>query len=165
MSTAILLLGFVTLQRLGELWLAQANTRRLLAMGGVEYGRRHYPFIVALHAAWLAGLWLLAWRTAPAPVWIALYIVVQGLRVWTLASLGRRWTTRVIVVPGETAVRRGPYRFMRHPNYAVVIGEIAILPLAFGMPLYAAIFSVVNAAVLFVRVRVEDAAWRAESRG
>jgi methyltransferase len=165
MSTAILLLAFVTLQRLGELWLAQANTRRLLAMGGVEHGRRHYAFIVALHTAWLTGLWVLAWRTAPEPAWIALYVVVQGLRVWTLASLGRRWTTRVIVVPGETAVRRGPYRFMRHPNYAVVIGEIAILPLVFGMPLYAAIFTVLNAAVLFVRVRIEDAAWRAESRG
>lgn len=164
MIAAILLLGFVTLQRLGELWLAEVNTRRLLAAGGYERGRGHYPLIVLLHAAWLAGLWVLAWRREPSVGWTSVYLTLQGLRLWTLASLGRRWTTRIIIVPGETPVRRGPYRFLRHPNYAVVAGEIAVLPLAFGMPVYAAAFTVLNAAVLALRIRAEDAAWREIAR-
>lgn len=163
MTGAILLLGFVTAQRLGELWLAEVNTRRLLAAGGLERGRGHYPLIVLLHAVWLAGLWVLAWRQVPAAGWTGVYLVLQGLRLWTLASLGRRWTTRIIIVPGEAPVRRGPYRFMRHPNYAVVAAEIAVLPLAFGMPVYAVVFTVLNAAVLALRIRVEDAAWREAS--
>lgn len=161
MIGAILLLGFVTLQRLGELWLAEVNTRRLLAQGGVETGAGHYPLLVVLHAAWLGGLWWLAWDRAPDPAWTVAYCGLQLLRLWTLASLGRRWTTRVITVPGESAIRRGPYRFLRHPNYVVVALEIAVLPLAFGLPLYAAVFSLLNAGVLAIRIRAEEAAWRA----
>jgi methyltransferase len=158
MTPAALLLAFVTAQRLGELVLARANTRALLARGGFEVAPGHYPLVVALHAAWLASLWALVAHSAVVPVWLAAYGVLQLARVWVLASLGRRWTTRIIVLPGESLVRRGPYRFVSHPNYWVVIGEIAVLPLALGHPALALVFSVANLAVLAVRIRAENAA-------
>ena len=158
MSFAVLLLGFVTLQRLSELVVARRNTGRLLAQGGVEVGRRHYPLIVALHAAWLLGLWALGWDEPVNPLWLAAYALLQGLRGWVLGSLGRRWTTRIIVVPGETLVRRGPYRYLPHPNYLVVAGEIAVLPLTLGLGWYAALFTLLNAAVLTIRIRAENRA-------
>jgi methyltransferase len=158
MTPAPVVLGLVTAQRLGELWLARRNTRRLLARGAVESGAAHYPLIVALHAVWLAGLWLLAWDRGVEPAWLAVYLALQVLRVWTLASLGGRWTTRIITLAGEPSVRRGPYRLTRHPNYLVVAGEIAVLPLVFGLVLYAVAFSLLNAALMWVRIRAENAA-------
>ena len=160
MTGAIVLLALVTAQRLGELVLARRNTARLLAQGGVEHGAAHYPAIVALHAAWLGGLWLLAWDRPIHFGWLATYLVLQGLRAWVLLLLGPRWTTRIITMPGETLVRRGPYRFVSHPNYLVVAGEIAVLPLVFGLPLYALTFSVLNAIILAVRIRAESRALR-----
>jgi methyltransferase len=164
MTLAPLVLALVTLQRLGELVLARRNTRRLLARGGVETGAQHYPLIVGLHAAWLAGLWGLGWDKPVSIPWLGAFLGLQGLRVWVIASLGGRWTTRIITLPGETLVRRGPYRFLPHPNYLVVAGEIAVLPLALGMPVYAATFSVLNASVLWVRIRAENAALHRASR-
>ena len=158
MSFAVLLLGFVTLQRLSELVIARRNTRRLLAAGGVEVGREHYPLIVALHAAWLIGLWILGWDEPINQLWLAAYALLQVLRGWVLGSLGRRWTTRIIVVPGETLVRRGPYRWLPHPNYLVVAGEIAVLPLTLGLGWYAALFTLLNAAVLTIRIGAENRA-------
>jgi methyltransferase len=158
MIASVLILGLVTAQRLGELVVARRNTRRLLAMGGVERSGRHYPLIVGLHVAWLAGLWWFAWDRPPNLGWLAAYAVLEALRIWVLVSLGRRWTTRIIVVPGEALVRRGPYRFIPHPNYAVVVGEIAVLPLVFGLPVYALVFSVLNAAILWTRIRAEEGA-------
>lgn len=156
---AILLL--ITGQRLAELAIAGRNTRRLLARGAVESGRRHYPMIAALHAAWLGGLWLLAWGRQILGFWLVAYLAVQGLRLWVMTSLGARWTTRIITLPGAPLVRRGPYRFMSHPNYVVVAAELAIAPLIFGLPYYAALFFLLNAAAMWVRVREEDAALRA----
>ncbi|HEY3696407.1 isoprenylcysteine carboxyl methyltransferase family protein [Phenylobacterium sp.] len=164
MTPAFAVLALVTLQRLGELALANRNTRRLLARGGVESAPRHYPVIVGLHAAWLAGLWALG-RDRPVSLpWLGLFLALQVLRIWVIASLGGRWTTRIITLPGEAPVRCGPYRFLPHPNYLVVAGEIAVLPLALGLPAYAAVFSALNAGVLWVRVRAENAALRAASR-
>ncbi len=157
-ALAICVLLYVTLQRLGELALARRNTARLLAAGGREVAARHYPLIVAVHAAWIIGLWIFAWDRAPHFGWLYLFALLQGARFWVLATLGPRWTTRIIIVPGETLVRRGPYRFLKHPNYVVVSGEIIVLPLAFGLPVFALVFSVLNAAVLFVRIRAEDKA-------
>jgi methyltransferase len=155
---SILLLAFVTLQRLGELVLARRNTARLMAKGAYEVAPGHYPLIIALHAAWLVGLWALAWnRPLNLPLTIV-FLVLQGLRVWIVVTLGERWTTRIIVLPGAPLVRRGPYRFIPHPNYAVVCGEIVVLPLVFGLWAYALVFTVLNAAVLFVRVRAENRA-------
>jgi methyltransferase len=155
MILQVAILALVTAQRLGELVLANRNTRRLLAAGGVEHGAGHYPLIVALHAAWLGGLWLLAWDRPVSLAWLAVYAVLQAARVWVLASLGARWTTRIIAVPGETLVKRGPYRFIPHPNYAVVVGEILVLPMVFGLWVYALAFSALNAAVLWIRIRAE----------
>jgi len=158
MMLSIAILALVTAQRLAELAIAQRNTRRLLAAGGVERGAGHYPLMVGLHAAWLAGLWLLAWGRPANLAWLAVYLLLEVLRVWVLMSIGRRWTTRIIVVPGETLVRKGPYRFIPHPNYAVVVGEIAVLPLVFGLTAYALVFSLLNASLLWVRIRTESAA-------
>jgi methyltransferase len=158
MIASIVILGLVTAQRLGELVMARRNTARLLAAGGIEVGAEHYPLMIGLHAAWLAGLWLLAWDRPANLGWLAVYVVLQGLRVWVLLSIGARWTTRIIVVPGETLVRKGPYRLFPHPNYAVVVGEIAVLPLVFGLTAYAVVFSLLNASLLWVRVRAEASA-------
>jgi methyltransferase len=158
MTLALIVLTAVTLQRLGELVLARRNTRRLLARGGYEVGAGHYPLIVGLHAAWLAALWFLGWDRSVSLPWLALFVVLQMLRVWVISSLGGRWTTRIVLLPGAPLVRRGPYRFVSHPNYAVVVAEIAVLPLAFGLVGVAILFSVLNALVLWVRIRAEGRA-------
>ena len=151
------LIGFLVVQRLAELGLAQWNTVRLRARGGVEFGAMHYPLMVALHAFWLLGLWALGHERSVDPFWFAAFILLQGARIWVIASLGRRWTTRVIVLPGAAPVVGGPYRWLRHPNYLVVILEIAVVPLALGMPFIALVFSLANAALLALRIRVENA--------
>jgi methyltransferase len=158
MGEGALLLGFVTLERLLELMFAQSNTNRLLARGGVEFGRSHYPLMVAVHGAWLGGLWALARNHPVDGAWLAVFAALQVARLWVIATLGRRWTTRVVVVPGETLVANGPYRFVRHPNYLIVLAEIVVVPLAVGLPLYAALFGTLNGALLVHRVRVEEAA-------
>jgi methyltransferase len=153
-----ILLAYVTVQRLTELWWAKQNERQLLRAGGIEHGGSHLWLLVALHAAWLAGLWLIAYDHSVSTAFLVLFVVLQIGRFWVLATLGRRWTIRVIVVPGERLVARGAYRWMRHPNYAVVAGEIAIVPLALGLPTYALVFSILNAAVLAIRIPAENAA-------
>ena len=157
-GTGAILLAYLTVQRLAELWWAKGNETRLMASGGVEYGRSHLPLMILFHAAWLAGLWFLAYDRPVEPFFLALFVVLQIARFWVLATLGRRWTIRIIVVPGERLVAQGPYRLLRHPNYAVVTGEIAIVPLALGLPAYALVFSVRNAAMLAIRITAENAA-------
>jgi len=154
-----LVLGLVVLQRLAELALAQRNTRRLLAKGATEVGRRHYPLIVALHAGWLVAL-AIAVPADARVFWplLGLFLALQAARIWIISSLGSYWTTRIITLPGAPLVRRGPYRWLRHPNYLVVALEIAVLPLAFGAVWIAIIFSVLNTALLWHRIRVEVAA-------
>lgn len=164
MSPAALLLGFVTLERVAELVLARRNTRMLLRQGAVEHASGHYPLIVVLHAAWLAALWLWGREQPVSLPWLAAFLLLQALRAWVLATLGPRWTTRIIVQPGARLVARGPYRWFSHPNYVVVVGEIAVLPLCLGLPEMALVFSLANAAILAVRVRAENAALQA-SRG
>ena len=165
MMLAIILLGFVTAERLAELWWARSNTRRLLAQGAIEYAPGHYPLIVLLHAAWLAGLWLLGWAGPVSIGWLLVFVGLQAARMWVLLTLGRRWTTRIIVVPGESLIRTGPYRFVKHPNYLVVAGEIAVLPLCFGLTWYAIAFSLANAAIIFIRIRAEAAALTSVAEG
>ncbi len=158
MTAAALLLAFVTLERLAELWLARRNTKALLSKGAVEVAPGHYPLIVMLHSFWLAGLWVLGWQKSVGAVWLAIFFLLQALRVWVLATLGSRWTTRIIVQPGLPLVTTGPYLLLSHPNYVVVVGEIAVLPLCLGLPWYALAFSLANAAVLTIRIRAENAA-------
>ena len=158
MWPAIAILAFVTLQRLSELLLANTNTRCLLAMGAREYGRAHYPLIVALHGAWLGALW---WLAPGRPIhipFLILFALFQLGRMWVIRTLGDRWTTRIIVLPGAPLITGGPFRFVNHPNYLVVMGEIAVLPLVFGLWPLALLFSLLNAAVLWVRVRAENRA-------
>ena len=154
-----ILVILVAVQRLIELWVARRNTKRLLARGGQEVGRRHYPAIIALHGAWLLSVFLLG-DPDGGVLWLALgaFLVLQTIRVWVVLSLGEYWTTRIITLPGEPLVKRGPYRFLRHPNYAVVVGEIALLPIAFGLWKTALIFSLLNGAILWVRIRAEESA-------
>jgi methyltransferase len=159
------LVAFLIVQRLAELALATRNTLRLHGAGGVEFGATHYPLIVALHAFWLLGLWVAGHERDVVPVWFAVFILLQAGRVWVIASLGARWTTRIIVVPGSVPVARGPYRLMRHPNYLIVALEIAVVPLALGLPLFAAVFSLANAALLAWRIRVENQALAWALRG
>jgi len=154
----LLILALVTLQRVGELWLANRNTRRLLSQGAREHAPGHYPLIVAVHALWLATLW---WFGLDRPLdifWLAMFVIVEIARIWVLASLGPRWTTRIIVLPEAPLVRRGPYRFVNHPNYLVVVAEIVVLPLVFGLWPVALLFSALNAAALAIRIHAENAA-------
>lgn len=157
-TLAVIVLALVTLQRLSELLIARRNTARLLAKGGIEAGASHYPVMVSLHAAWLAGLWFFAISQPVSMPLLGLYGLTQLFRVWILRSLGSRWTTRIITVPGETLVARGPYRFMRHPNYALVATEIPLLPLVFGLWAYALVFAALNFAMLAWRIRIENTA-------
>ncbi len=156
---AYVIVALVALQRLIEVRYAERNTKALLARGAVEVGRGHYPLIVALHAGWLGAIVL----ALPDPVairWslLALFIALQGARIWVIASLGPYWTTRIITLKDAPLVRRGPYRFLRHPNYVVVAGEIAILPLVFGEIWVAVVFTILNAAMLAWRIRQEELA-------
>ncbi len=151
-----LLLALVTLGRLGELWLARRNTAALLARGAIEIAPGHYSLIVALHTGWLVALWVYGAGQPVNPFWLAVFLGLQVARVWVLTTLGTRWTTRIIVIPGEHLVAKGPYRFVNHPNYLVVIGEIAVLPLCLGLPWVAVVFSALNAAVLTVRIQAEN---------
>jgi methyltransferase len=155
----------VALQRLAELVYARRNTRRLLAAGGREVGAAHYPLLVALHAAWLLAIFFFVPPDAPVS-WplLALYGLLQVARLWVLASLGARWTTRVVVLPDRPLIARGPYRWLRHPNYAIVAAEIAVLPAAFGAWALALAFSLLNAGVLAWRLRVEERALAPQRR-
>ncbi|MGB7976892.1 MAG: isoprenylcysteine carboxylmethyltransferase family protein [Roseiarcus sp.] len=158
MTAATLLLGLVTAERIAELYLARRNTAALMAKGAREFAPGHYPAIVLMHALWLACLWIFGATRVIDPAWLAVFLSLQVLRVWTLMTLGPRWTTRIIVLPGSALVSNGPYRIVSHPNYVVVVGEIAALPLCLGLPWIALVFSAANAILLFIRIRAEDEA-------
>ncbi|MSO93423.1 MAG: hypothetical protein EXQ86_08505 [Rhodospirillales bacterium] len=159
MSFLYAVLTLVAAQRFAELALARWNTRRLFAAGAVEAGAGHYPLIVALHAAWIVAIAVLVPADAPASVpLLGAFFLLQGARLWVIASLGRFWTTRIVTLPGAPLIRRGPYRFIRHPNYLVVALEIPLLPLAFGVGEIALVFGLANTALLWHRMRVEDTA-------
>ncbi len=163
MTAAATILALVTLQRIGELLLARRNTKRLLARGAGEVGASHYPLIVLLHAAWLITLWAFGRDQQVNWLLLAGFAVLQALRVWILVSLGARWTTRIIVLPGEPLITSGLYRYLPHPNYVVVTAEIALLPLALHLPLVALLFTVLNAIVLLIRIRIEARALAASA--
>src|SRR5215470_6628702 len=157
---AITVLTLVTLQRVAEVLYARRNEKRLIMSGAREYAPEHYWAIVALHSGWLAGLWLLVGQEQINAFWLAAFLGLQVLRLWVLATLGERWTTRIIVIPGAPLIKAGPYRFMHHPNYAIVAGEIYALPMAFGLTAFAVVFSLLNAGILAIRIRAENRALR-----
>lgn len=159
MSPLYIVLAVVALQRLLELCYARANTSRLLARGAVESGRAHYPLFVMLHGGWLMALAVaVPPATIPRPELLVTLAALMAVRVWVMASLGPFWTTRIISLPGAPLVRRGPYRLLRHPNYLVVAGEIAVLPLAFDALAVALAFSILNGALLAIRIVTEESA-------
>lgn len=167
--TRLLFTGLVALvaaQRLAELAVSRRNEARLRTRGAVEVGAGHYPWMVALHTAFLAAclaeVWLLRRPLVPALAAGALAVVLaaSALRVWTLATLGGRWTTRVLVLPDEEPVTGGPYRYLRHPNYLAVVLEVAALPLVHTAWATALAVSAANAVLLRVRIRAEEGAWR-----
>ena len=158
------LVALVGLERVAELVVSTRNARWSMERGGGEHGLGHFPFMVVLHTALLGGALAEAWVRQPQVpsvlAWsmLALVVASQALRWWCIATLGRRWNTRVIVVPGMPPVRSGPYRFLRHPNYVAVVVEGVALPLVHAAWITAVVFTVLNAALLAVRIRVEDAA-------
>ena len=162
MSVAFLVagVGLVALQRLLELRLSRRHERLLRARGAVERGREHYPLMVALHILWLLSTLIEGVLRGPVlwPVPLILFLLVQPLRYWAIFSLGENWNTRILVVPGAELATRGPYRHLKHPNYVVVAVEIATFPLIFGAWITALVFSVLNAALLSIRIREENRA-------
>jgi methyltransferase len=154
-----LFLAFIVVQRLGELVIAKRNTAALLARGAHEVGAAHYPVMVALHSAWVLCLLIFGFSQEIHLGWLALYAVLQVFRVWILGTLGRRWTTRIIVID-EPLVAKGPFRFIPHPNYTLVVFEIFAAPMVLGLVWVALLFSVLNAAMLYHRIGVEDGALR-----
>ncbi len=156
----------VALERLAELVVSNRNAAWSLERGGVEYGRGHYPFMVVLHSGFLVAMLVEAWVVRPdvpgALAWsmLALVLLSQGLRWWCIATLGPRWNTRVIVVPGLPRVEAGPYRFLSHPNYVAVVVEGIALPMVHAAWITALVFTVLNAALLTVRIGVENTALR-----
>jgi len=147
----------VLLLRVAELLHARRNYTRLMAAGGVERHPRHYPFFVLLHGSWLAALFFLVRATQlPDPTLFAVFALLQCVRIWIIASLGRFWTTRIVTLPGAPLVRRGPYRWIRHPNYLLVAVEVPLLPLAFGAWDLALLFGFANLVLLAYRIRAEE---------
>lgn len=166
MNWFLIILGFLVLQRLAELWLANRNTQRLMAEGAVEHGREHYVLFVVLHTAWLAAMVLLAPEDPPfLPVLFTAFVLLQLGRVWVIATLGRYWTTRIIVPTSAPLITGGPYRWVKHPNYLVVIGEIAVVPLMAGMWELALVFSALNATLLWLRIGVENSTLKQRLKG
>ncbi|WP_227874361.1 isoprenylcysteine carboxyl methyltransferase family protein [Tumebacillus algifaecis] len=155
--------AFVVLQRLLELIIAKRNGKHLVALGGVEVGAEHYKYIVLLHVSFLLALFFEVFARnremlPPYGTPFALFCLAQGLRVWVLLSLGKFWNTRIYVLPGSVPIARGPYRFLRHPNYVVVAIELFTLPLSFGAWSTALLFTALNAWVLSIRIRAEERA-------
>jgi methyltransferase len=153
----------VGLQRLLELAYSRRNEKRLRARGAVERGVGHYPAMVALHSLWLVSTLVEGLLRGPEiPAWwplpLAAFLLVQPLRYWAILSLGTNWNTRILVLPGTKLVRSGPYRYFPHPNYVVVVVEVLTFPLIFGAWITAIVFSILNAALLYVRIRTENRA-------
>ncbi len=150
----VLFLCFIILQRLSELVIAKRNTAKLLAKGAYEVGAAHYPVMVAMHSAWIACLVIFGYDELVSFGWLAMFAVLQVLRVWILGSLGSRWTTRIIILE-EPLVVRGPFKYVSHPNYMLVVAEIIVAPMVLGLGWVALVFTVLNAAMLWVRIGVE----------
>jgi methyltransferase len=158
----IIFITFFIIQRLSELLIARRNERWLLAKGAVQYGREHYPFMIALHTLFIGSIiteYIL--RGEPPIDWIFLlvFIAVLSFKFWALYSLGKYWNTKIYRIPGIRPVKKGPYKFLKHPNYMEVVCEIAVIPLIFHLYYTAMICSVLNAIMLTVRIRVENKVW------
>ena len=154
-------ISFVILLRLLELAVARRNEKWLLQNGAVEYGKGHYPVMVALHTLFLVALiaeYCCRQNAAFSLPFFVTFLVLISLKVWVIATLGRYWNTKIYRIAHVSLVSRGPYRFVKHPNYIIVVAEIAIIPLVFHLYISAIVFSLLNAAMLYVRIGVENKA-------
>lgn len=154
---------FVVAQRMLELGIAKRNEKRMIERGGYEAGMRHYPFMIALHSSFFISCiieveFLDKTLSVDWPLWLGLFLLTQLGRVWTLYSLGSFWNTKIIVLPGANVVRKGPYRWFRHPNYIIVTLEFVVIPFLFQAYYTAALFSMLNAVMLSVRIAAEEQA-------
>jgi len=158
----IVFITFFILQRISELFIAKRNEKWLLKQGAVEYGKAHYPFIVALHTLFIISIiaeYVLRGRPPISWVFLILFLLVLSFKFWALSSLGKYWNTKIYRVPGVNPVKKGPYKFLKHPNYMEVVCEIAIIPLVFHLYYTSVIFTILNAAMLTVRIRAENKVW------
>jgi methyltransferase len=159
----IIFISFFILQRLSELFIAKRNEKWLLGQGAIEYGQSHYPFIIALHTLFIFSLiteYIVIGQPPISWVFLVIYLVVLSFKYWALSSLGKYWNTKIYRIPGVYPVKKGPYKFLKHPNYMEVVCEIAIIPLVFHLYYTAIIFTILNAAMLFVRIREENRVWK-----
>ena len=162
--TFILFILFVILLRIGELVLSNRNGKWLLQNGAVEYGKRHYPFIVTLHILFIISLiieYTLRQAVSFSLFMLIFYFLLLAFKAWVIFSLGKFWNTRIYHIPDIPLVRKGPYNYFKHPNYLIVIAEIAVIPLIFHLYYTAITFSILNSIMLFVRIREENKALQA----
>jgi methyltransferase len=158
----IIFILFLLTQRFTELYISRRNEKWLLSQGAIEYGREHYPYIVALHTLFIVSLiteYYLSGGKPMSHIFLLLFVLLLFFKYWVLSSLGLYWNTKIYRVPGAVAVRKGPYKWFKHPNYMDVVLEIMIIPLVFHLYYTAVIFSVLNAVMLSVRIRVENRVW------
>jgi len=158
----ILFILFLITQRLSELYIASRNEKWLLSQGAIEYGKNHYPYIVALHTLFIISIiveYMLRGNTPINYVFLVLFALLLLFKFWALSSLGKYWNTKIFRVPGSGPVKKGPYKLFKHPNYFIVVCEIAIIPLVFNLYYTAIIFTVLNAIMLSVRIKVENKVW------
>jgi methyltransferase len=158
----ILFIAFLISQRLSELYIASRNEKWLRSQGAVEYGKEHYPYIVALHTLFILSIiveYIGRGQTDIDLIFLLLFALLLLFKFWALSSLGKYWNTKIFRVPGTGPVKKGPYKLFKHPNYFIVICEIAIIPLVFHLYYTAIIFTVLNAIMLMVRIKVENKVW------
>lgn len=158
----ILFISFLIFQRLSELWIARRNEKWLLSQGAVQYGQSHYPFMIVLHTLFILSLiveYLAKGGTQVSWVFLILFLAILVFKYWTLSSLGKYWNTKIYRIPGVYPLKRGPYKFLKHPNYMEVACEIAFIPLIFHLYYTAIIFTVLNGIMLTIRIQVENKVW------
>lgn len=156
-----LFISFVVLLRIGELIISKRNEKWLLKKGAVEYGSKHYPFIVALHVLFFLSLifeYTAQQHHSFSLSLIIFYFLLLTFKIMIIASLGKFWNTRIYHIPNMPLIKRGPYKYFKHPNYAVVIAEIAVIPMIFHLYTTAIVFTLLNLIVLFVRIKEENKA-------
>jgi methyltransferase len=158
----IIFISFLILQRLSELYISSRNEKWLLQNGAIQYGQSHYPFIVAMHTLFIISIIAeYNWRGGTPINWefLTAFLLVLAFKFWALSSLGKYWNTKIYRVPGVYPVKKGPYKIFKHPNYMEVVCEIALIPLVFHLYYTAIIFTLLNAAMLTVRISVENKVW------
>jgi methyltransferase len=161
--TFILFISFVILLRIGELFLSRSNEKWLLLNGALEYGQKHYPLIVMLHTSFLISViveYSINQSVSYSLFLLILYFFVLALKAWVIVSLGKFWNTKIFHIPDIALIKSGPYTYFKHPNYLIVIIEIAVIPLIFQLYFTAIVFSVLNSILLFVRIKEENKALR-----